>query len=256
MKDDVLILNTLGRRHLPRLLPVIVLAAAAVAAVMIRHGSLAFSWGRVDVGAQTYYKYTTYLGSLLFAVMWAVLLYAYFVLRGPSSRRSAYRYTVGMLRVSERRAFQLCCIFNLLVYLLIWALLCCAAIIIGKTLDNAGALGSSPQDLYYSYMMSPFIQLFVPMDNAAVTVSMPLMIISFGMITARDFAARMKGKAGTLQFFALIVLFWASRWYGSGRQLIGWVVTAAVMFAAAVIMFFYQASELGRGTNAEVDDGE
>ena len=42
MKDDVLILNTLGRRHLPRLLPVIILAAAAVTVAVICNGSLEF----------------------------------------------------------------------------------------------------------------------------------------------------------------------------------------------------------------------
>ena len=47
MKDDLLIMNTLGKRSLPRILPVMVLAAAAVTFAVIKNGSLS-GWRYFD----------------------------------------------------------------------------------------------------------------------------------------------------------------------------------------------------------------
>ena len=119
MKDDVLILNTLGRRHLPRLLPVIILAAAAVTVAVICNGSLEFGLFPNKYGNVTNYRGYLYAGSLLFIVLCVELVYAYIVLIGPRTNRFKYRYTVGRLKITERRAFLLFILINIIVYQMI-----------------------------------------------------------------------------------------------------------------------------------------
>ncbi|MCR5010545.1 MAG: hypothetical protein K6A91_06380 [Clostridia bacterium] len=256
MKDDLLILNTLGRRRLPRLLPVIILGAAAITLVVISHGSLIFRIGRVEYGDVVYHRFSRSAGYWLRWLLCLELFWAAVVLRGPFSKRSKCRYTIGMLRVSERRIFLLCCLFNVLVYLLIWASLCCAAVIIGKTLNAAGAFGTSPQALYAEYMLDGYMQQFVPMDNVPVTVSMILFMVSMGLLSARDFAVNMKGKPGALQLFAVLIFMWTGAAFGAGVHIVGWLVLSAIMFMLAVGSVWFSMMDLSRGTNVEVDDGE
>lgn len=256
MKDDLLILNTLGKRHLPRLLPVIILGAAAITFIVISHGSLTFSYGRVEYGGTVYYRLSRSAGYWFRWLLCIELFWAAVVLRGPFSKRSKCRYTIGMLRVSERRIFLLCCLFNVLVYLLIWASLCCAAVIIGKTLNAAGAFGTSPQALYAEYMLDGYMQQFVPMDNVPVTVSMILFMVSMGLLSARDFAVNMKGKPGALQLFAVLIFMWTGAAFGAGVHVLGWLVLSAIMFMLAVGSVWFSVMELSSGTNVEVDDGE
>ena len=243
MKDDLLIINALGRRHLPRLLPVIILAAAAII--------LAVSRGMISGTAHSINLQFVFIG-----VFAAEQIYAWLVLRGPSSARSRYRYTVGMLKISERRAFLDCCVFNILVYLLIWASLCCAAIITGNSLYSAGAFGPSPQSFYAAYMLTGYRQLFVPMDNVPVTVSMIVMLVSLGIFSAADLAARMRGKAGSLQLLATAMLLWAFSGTGSTGSQVGFIVFAWLMFIVSCVAAWNSLTQLSRGVNEEADDGE
>ncbi len=256
MKDDVLILNTLGRRHLPRLLPVIILAAAAVTVAVIINGSLEFGFFPNYYGDVINYRVYIYAGNLLFLILCAELLYAFFVLIGPRANRFKYRYTVGRLKITERRAFLLCCLFNILVFLLIWASLCCAALIFGNALKNAGVFGTAYQGLYTAYILDPFMQLFVPMDNVPVTVSMIMFMVSFGLWSACDVAGVVKGKGVIPMTFAVLVFFWASRFFNRGDGLVGWTTVAALMLIVSICMVLYRRAQLSRGTNVEVDDGE
>ena len=256
MKDDVLILNTLGRRHLPRLLPVIILAAAAVTVAVICNGSLEFGLFPNKYGNVTNYRGYLYAGSLLFIVLCVELVYASIVLVGPRTNRFKYRYTVSRLKITERRAFLLCCLFNILVYLLIWASLCCAALIFGRALNNAGVFGTAYQGLYTAYILDPYMQLFVPMDNVQVTVSMIMFMVGFGLWSACDFAGVVKGKGIIPMTFAVLVFFWASRFFNRGGGLIGWTATASLMLIVSICMVLYRRSQLSRGNNVEVDDGE
>ncbi|MBQ9825949.1 MAG: hypothetical protein IJM61_02045 [Firmicutes bacterium] len=256
MKDDVLILNTLGRRHLPRLLPVIILAAAAVTVAVICNGSLEFGLFPNKYGNVTNYRGYLYAGSLLFIVLCVELVYASIVLVGPRTNRFKYRYTVSRLKITERRAFLLCCLFNILVYLLIWASLCCAALIFGRALNNAGVFGTAYQGLYTAYILDPYMQLFVPMDNVQVTVSMIMFMVGFGLWSACDFAGVVKGKAVFPMTFAVLVFFWASGFFNRGGGLIGWTATASFMLIVSICMVLYRRSQLSRGNNVEVDDGE
>ena len=256
MKDDVLILNTLGRRHLPRLLPVIILTAAAVTFAVICNGSLEFGLFPYKYGNVTNYRGYLYAGSLLFIVLCVELVYASIVLVGPRTNRFKYRYTVSRLKITERRVFLLCCLFNILVYLLIWASLCCAALIFGNALNNAGVFGTAYQGLYANYVLDPYMQLFVPMDNVPVTVSMIMFMVNFGLWSACDFAGVVKGKGIIPMTFAVLVFFWASRFFNRGGGLIGWTATASLMLIVSICMVLYTRSQLSRGNNVEVDDGE
>ena len=256
MKDDVLILNMLGRRHLPRLLPVIIGAAAAVTVAVIMHGSTVFGLFPYKIGSVTNYRGYLYSGSLLFIVLCVELIYASVVLVGPRTNRFKYRYTVSRLKITERRAFLLCCLFNILVYLLIWASLCCAALIFGNALNNAGAFGTSPQGQYTHYLFSPLMTLFVPMDNVPVTVSMIMFMVSFGLWSACDAAGVLKGKGIFPVIFAVAVLVLASRSVSYADRRIAWIATASVMLIFSICMVLYRRSQLSRGINVEVDDGE
>ena len=245
MKDDLFILNTLGRRHLPRLLPVIVIAAAAVTALMIYASPFVYSVFKGE-------------GQLLMVVMIVELLWACLVLEGPTDKQSGYRYSVGMLRISERRAFADCCVFNVLVFLLIWASLCCAAIIAGNAAYTAEVAGLSTPMLYTNYMLDQFMQVFAPMDGIAVTVSVMLFMLTFGLLSARDFAARMRGKGrGWLVLVPMIGFLSSlgtSRTGGSlSNYMMCWSIT---LFIAALFVNGYMLSVLSRGTNVEVDDGQ
>ena len=256
MKDDILILNTLGRRHLPRLLPVIVLAAAAVTIAVIAHGSLDFGLNPYNYGDVTYYRSYISAGPLLFLILCLELIYASIVLLGPRTNRFKYRYTVSRLKITERRAFLLCCLFNVLVCLLIWASLCCAAIIFGNSLQSAGAFGPGYQALYRMYVLNPYMQLFVPLDNVAATVSMIMFMVAFGLWSACNYAGVVKGNSIFPMVFAVLVFFWSSRFFRSSVELTGWISVAAIMLVFAIGMAIYKLSTLSRGTNVEVDDGE
>ena len=255
MKDDLLILNALGRRDLPRILPVMLIIDAAAAFLLIRNGGLWVSFGSSGSGGTEVLQGMD-APRILFTLFIAELLYACMILRGSSSGKSRYRYTVGMLRISERRAFMLCGLFNILVYLLIWALLCCVVIIIGRPLQAAGAFGASPQGLYAGYLLDGCTQYFVPMDNAAVTVSTILLMTGLGLLSAYEFAGTMNGKAFPFVGIVMIIMIWNGLSFRAVDTQVPWVASSAIIFLVAAGMFWYRFSGLSRGTNVEVDDAE
>ena len=245
MKDDLLIMNTLGKRSLPRILPVMVLAAAAVT----------FAIDKVDYGGYVAPRLSLDAGFLLLMVLCVELIWAGRVLV-PSPKKSRYMYKVRMLRISERRAFLDCCVFNVLVCLLIWASLCCAALIFGRALESSGAFGSSPQALYAAYMLSGYMQPFVPMDNGAVAAASIMFMVSMGLLSACALTGVSKGKRSPMQLIAVLVFIWSVRWLGSSGDPIGWVATAVLMLIVSAALALNTFSGLSRGTNVEADDGE
>ena len=255
MKEDLLIMNTLGKRSLPRILPVMVLAAAVVTFAVIKNGSLSFAIDKVDYGGYVAPRLSLDAGFLLLMVLCVELIWAGRVLV-PSPKKSRYMYKVRMLRISERRAFLDCCVFNVLVYLLIWASLCCAALIFGRALESSGAFGSSPQALYAAYMLSGFLQPFVRMDNGAVAAASILFMVSMGLLSACALTGVSKGKRSPMQLIAVLVFIWSVRWLGSSGDPIGWVATAVLMLIVSAALALNTFSGLSRGTNVEADDGE
>ena len=246
MKDDLLILNTLGKRHLPRLLPVILAAAAVVTALLIRNnGAVIKLFGRDH-------------GMTLFVVLTAELICAVEMLKGPSAKQSRYRYTVGMLRISERRVFVDCCVFNVLVFLLIWASVCCAAVISGNALNGAGVYGQSVQGLYAESVLNGLMRMFVPMDDKRITAGMILFMVSLGIGTTCSSMARMRRKgSGLLPFWILIGFIRAALtdvFGGPMTPIMFW--GGMLLTVVSLAAFIFTVSELKSGTNVEVDDGE
>lgn len=256
MKDDLLIMNTLGKRSLPRILPVMVLAAAAVTFAVIKNGSLSFAIDKVDYGGYVAPRFSLDAGFLLLLVLCAELIWAGTVL-APMSKRSRYAYKVGMLRISERRAFLDCCVFNVLVCLLIWASLCCAAQVFGKALESSGAFGSSPQALYAAYMLSGYMQPFVPMDNVAATAAAVIFMVSFGLLSACALAGTAKGKRRPpVQMIGALIPIWSVRYLNGGESSWGWLALAVMVLVVSAALAANTFSGLSRGTNEEADDGE
>ncbi|MBQ6671251.1 MAG: hypothetical protein IJM80_06465 [Firmicutes bacterium] len=255
MKDDLLIMNTLGKRSLPRILPVMVLAAAAVTFAVIKNGSLSFAIDKVDYGGYVAPRFSLDAGFLLLMVLCVELIWAGRVLV-PSPKKSRYMYKVRMLRISERRAFLDCCVFNVLVYLLIWASLCCAALVFGKALGSSGAFGSSPQAHYAALMLSGYMQAFVPMDNGAVAAASIMFMVSMGLLSAQSLPGVSKGKRSPMQLIAVLVLIWSVRWLDWAEGLMGWLATAVLMLIVSAALALNTFSGLSRGTNVEADDGE
>ena len=244
MKDDIVILNTLGRRHLPRLLPVIIGVAVFITVpVMIKRGE-GVSLSGHDIGYR------------LAIIMFAEAFLAWLLLQGPTARHSHYRYTVGMLKVSERRALMLCCVFDVLVFLMIWAVMCCVALIVGRVLEGAGMFGSGPQALFASYMLGGYTQLFVPLDTFAGAAAMVLLMMSLGIYASIAFAVKMKSKTVIIIPFIIGVWFYRISYIMNSGTFSMLVVFAVVLFVISVCWFLYVLSGLSKGVNVEVDDGQ
>ena len=255
MKDDLLIMNTLGKRSLPRILPVMVLAAAAVTFAVIKNGSLSFAIGKVDYGGYVAPRFSLDAGFLPLMVLCVELIWAGRVLV-PSAKKSRFTYKVRMLRISERRAFLDYCVFNVLVYLLIWASLCCAALVFGKALGSSGAFGSSPQAHYAALMLSGYMQPFVPMDNGAVAAASIMFMVSMGLLSAQSLAGISKGKLNPIPLIAVLVFIWSVRTLSYEEGLMVWVVISVIVLIVSAALALNTFSGLSRGTNVEADDGE
>lgn len=255
MKEDLLIMNALGKRSLPRILPVMVLAAAAVTFAVIKNGSLSFPIGKVVYGDYVAPRFSLDAGFLLLLVLCAELIWAGRVLV-PSAKKSRFTYKVRMLKISERRAFLDCCVFNVLVYLLIWASLCCAALVFGKALGSSGAFGSSPQAHYAALMLSGYMQPFVPMDNGAVAAASIMFMVSMGLLSAQSLAGISKGKLNPMPLIAVLVFIWSVRTLSYEEGLMVWVVISVIVLIVSAALALNTFSGLSRGTNVEADDGE
>ena len=242
MKDDLVIFNALGRRHLPRLLPVIIAAAALLTVLAVKTD------GSILAGSVSVF------GSYYRIALSVEVLYAYILLSGPHSGRSKFGYTVGMLRVSERRISAICWAFNTMVFLLIWASLSCSMLIAGRLLAEAGRFDSGPQAFYAVYMLSGNIQQFVPMDYVAGAAALIFYMLSLGILSVPAFSAKEKRHV-----FAIIMIVYfatAFRSYdlaGNNLVLMGFGIG---FFVISLLIGANRFSNLSWGVNVEVDDGE
>ena len=192
-------------------------------------------------------------GVIFLVVMLAECVYACIVLGGPSAGRSRYTYTLKRLRVSERRLFIDYCVFNIFVFLLIWASMSCAALIAGNVLNAAGAFGTGPQSFYTNYMLNGSLQLLVPMDDPWPAISMILILISMGVFAAGDLISGKLGSVFTIIYAAAYFYLISLRAGDYGFMVLLIVSILAFMFAVGV--FVFKMSDLSRGANVEVDDG-
>ena len=245
MKDDIFILDSDARRYLPRLLPVMLgLGIAGVAAAKI--------WG------DRTYSFLMGRGPML--IFFAEVIYALIVLGDLTTNRSVYGYKLGMLRMSERRLFVLSCIFNIMVFLMLWAVMCCSVIVQGKILDASGVFAPSPQSLYVDYTLSGYIRLFVPMDDVLRTAAVIMLLVSFGLLSACSFANRLKRKPGlptaSIFIYVLLLYFLMVNRTGAYGGSIFLPILAVFALVGSAGLSVLRLSDLSKGTNVEEDDGE
>ena len=170
-----------ARRNLPVLLAAIILMSAADLLVIRRYITLQSSeiWP---------------LKNWLCVIYFASLLIVYFLLFGPSAKRSNFGLTIGMLRVSEKAFYWMDVLVCVMVFIVIWAVQ--SGMVSVFTMMYQSQFDYGPQGIY-SMLNDPLykgLMFILPMDMLKYWASALMTVISLGLGLAHAHAALRNSK--------------------------------------------------------------
>lgn len=163
----------------------------------------------------------------------AAVLVTALLLRAASSEPSAH--TLNRLRISRNRVFALHCLYNSLVYLLLW--LTQAVIAVGLCLyavQNNSAAGV--QDFALAVYRQSFLHSLIPMAEKLLWLRNLLLAVALGMTTAYFSFCRRQGQTAYL----FLVPVAAAAMFVNGLGMGGGELLQIGMCAAAICGVIYE----------------